>query len=343
MDRFLAERRSGLGGSDMPVIMGVSPFGRTPLDVWREKMGYGESVVDTASMQRGRRLEPVAAEEFVKATGANIVTGVTIYRHPERPYLIGHVDGLIEDADGWSGILEIKVPNIQTFLRYRREGLADYIVIQQQSYLAVTGKQWSSAWIWNPELWQGIEVKVKRDEDIIDLIYAKADEFWHYVETKTPPPESGAKTSLPEMPAATSREVVNLGGLSAWDEAAHNLRLASELKDEAERIYEESKARIAALMDSYKADVAEGAGLRVYHRTQAGRKSLDKEALLADLIQHREVLKAILAHGVELPAELLDRLARLMTKPIKEASYQKQGRPFRVFKPYFLNHNQLEQ
>ena len=45
--------------------------------------------------------------------------------------------------DRWDGyVLEIKVPNLQTYLKYKREGLADYIQLQLQAYLAVTGKPW---------------------------------------------------------------------------------------------------------------------------------------------------------------------------------------------------------
>ena len=346
-DTFLEERKTGLGGSDMPVLLGVSPFGKTPTDIWREKLGYASPGADTAPMQRGRRLEPVAAEEYAKTTGRNIVTGVTLYRHPERPYLIGHVDGLIEDEAGWSGVLEIKVPNIQTYLRYKREGLADYVVIQQQAYLAVTGKQWSSAWIWNPELWQGIEVKVQRDEQIINLIYSKAEEFWHYVETNTPPPENGEKTSLPEMPKHTG-EIVSMEDVDVWARAARDLRMASELKDEAERIYEEAKARIVGLMGPVEA--AEGAGVRVYFKEQAGRKSFDKEALISDYIQAREALKVLigvipfetlLEHNESLRSILVAANA-ILAKPGKESSYQKQGKPFKSFRPYFLNTNQIE-
>ena len=42
-DAWLAARRSGIGGSDIAAICGLSPY-QTPYDVWLDKLGQWETV-----------------------------------------------------------------------------------------------------------------------------------------------------------------------------------------------------------------------------------------------------------------------------------------------------------
>lgn len=335
-----ADRRTYLGGSALPVILGVkTPGGKTLRELWEYYTGATDSAAETGIMRRGRDLAPYAITEYQAHTGRECYGAETFLLHPERPYLGGHFDSMIRSPEG---ILEVKIPNVTTWYKYRRQGLADYIQIQGQTYLAVSGKELISYWIWSPETYEGIQVDMPRDEQIINLIYEKAAEFWHYVETRTPPKE--AEIIPLELPKVGG-SLVSMEGVEPWEKAAKDLRMAHELKEESERIYEDAKARVVALMGT--AGAAEGAGVRVYNQIQKGRISFDKGAALADLFRSRVLLETMRNH---LPVDFMERcpaiieeVDRLINKASTEKDYQKQGAPFRSFRPYFLKSNLLEE
>jgi putative phage-type endonuclease len=323
-EQFFEERRSGIGGSDIAVILGISPFGKTTEDIWRDKLGLSMPLEETGPMKRGTRLEKVAIEEYSNATGREIATGQQLYRHPLRSHMIAHLDGQIMDEAGqWSGVLEVKIPNVQTYMKYKREGVGDYINIQLQHYLAVTGRAWGSIYIWSPEVWDGFCVDAKPEPKIIDMIYAAAGAFWEYVESKTPPPPPTlVGFDFPKHEGA----IVKVDS-PEWIAAANDLRLATELMKEAEHILERSKARVKDLMAGL--DAAEGHGVRCYNKWSEGRRTVDKKAAVAEIIRLRKMVQELAPEKV-----FTDDAEKLITKI---------GKPFTTFRSYFVsNPNQIE-
>jgi putative phage-type endonuclease len=326
-DQFHEERKTGIGGSDIAVIMGISPFGKTTEDVWRDKLGLSMLSGSTGPMKRGTRLESIAIEEYANATGREIATGELLYRHPLHRHMIAHLDGQIMDEAGqWSGVLEVKIPNVSTFMRYRREGVGDYINIQLQHYLAVTGRPWGSIYIWSPEVWEGFHIDAKPDTAIIDLIYSKADAFWQCVESKTPPPLAGPPQifDFPKHEGA----IVQIDS-DDWKRAASDLKLATDLMKEAEHILERSKARVKDLMAGL--DAAEGYGVRCYNKWSEGRRTVDKKAAVSEILRLRKIIDSIApgSHPWSGPPE--DIITKI-------------GKPFTTFRSYFIaNHSQIEE
>lgn len=71
---FLAERNKGLGGTDMSVIIGLSPY-KTPLELWMEKTGRAEQQPAPDAEERmywGTVLEDVVARRYADLTGRKI-------------------------------------------------------------------------------------------------------------------------------------------------------------------------------------------------------------------------------------------------------------------------------
>jgi putative phage-type endonuclease len=63
-EEWLAARRKGLGGSDVPAVLGLSPW-RTPLQVWAEKVGIeGGEELDSYPLRRGSHMEGLLWEEL---------------------------------------------------------------------------------------------------------------------------------------------------------------------------------------------------------------------------------------------------------------------------------------
>lgn len=90
---FLAERMTGIGGSDLGAILGLSRY-RTPLDVWMEKTGRAESQESNLAMRFGTMAEKFVADEYTATTGRRVENYTRMLRHADAP-LIGHVDRLV--------------------------------------------------------------------------------------------------------------------------------------------------------------------------------------------------------------------------------------------------------
>jgi putative phage-type endonuclease len=300
---WLQQRQLGIGGSDAPVIHGVSPW-KTPYELWLEKT---TPVVDDPSnpdQLRGKHLEPIADTVYREKTGRSTIEVFTPFAHGEYPYMRGNVDRLTcGENDHGDGVLEIKCPRSQTFSKIRREGLPDYILVQLQHYLAVTGLSWGSVAIFCADAWDMIHFDVEADASLRDILIEKEAEFWHHVETRTPPPvDTKPAVDLPPV----GGELVRIE-TDEWRKAVEDLRLAKEIADEAAALEAAAKEQIQKLMDAAEADVAEGPGLRVYWKTSAGRKTFDRKALAK---AHPE---------------------------IDLSAFEKVGAPLRAFRPYFIN------
>jgi putative phage-type endonuclease len=86
-------RRSGIGGSDIAAILGLSPYA-TPLDVFRSKVeNYVQS--DSWAFRRGRLLEPVVAQIYAEETGA-MLREVGTLRHPDRSIVLATPDRIAD-------------------------------------------------------------------------------------------------------------------------------------------------------------------------------------------------------------------------------------------------------
>src|SRR6266550_3924413 len=100
---WLAARRTGIGGSDAPAVLGLSPW-RTPFEVWAEKTG--DLAVDerepNEAMNWGTILERAILNEYSLRSGVETVE-VGLLRHPDNPWLI-----CSPDAVAGGRIVEIK-------------------------------------------------------------------------------------------------------------------------------------------------------------------------------------------------------------------------------------------
>lgn len=97
-------RKNYIGASDAPIIMGASPW-RTPLQLYREKLGIDGPQKENEHMKRGNSLEDEARQKFTKSTGIQILPKRLF--HPQIDYMMASLDGI--DPSG-KCIVEIKCP-----------------------------------------------------------------------------------------------------------------------------------------------------------------------------------------------------------------------------------------
>lgn len=68
---WLAQRRTGIGGSDVAAILGLSKY-RSPLDVYKDKIGETPDSEQSQAAYWGTKLEDIVAKEFQERTGLKV-------------------------------------------------------------------------------------------------------------------------------------------------------------------------------------------------------------------------------------------------------------------------------
>lgn len=105
---WLQWRRGGLGASDAPGVLGLSPY-TSPRDVWLSKVSDLVTDEQTEAMEFGHVLEPVIIGQVAKRHGdpdndrhrylGQIVEGAVV-ESVEHPHLRASFDAMVVEADG---------------------------------------------------------------------------------------------------------------------------------------------------------------------------------------------------------------------------------------------------
>jgi putative phage-type endonuclease len=295
-EKWLDSRRKGLGGSDSPVVLGVSPF-MTRRELALDKLGLLPGKEESPAMRRGKRLEEVAVEMFTEKTGIGLVTRNEIMTHPELGWWRANIDR--ETIDGTT-VVEVKVPGWRQFSKIKREGLSDYIQVQNQHYLMHPKFKRGIYIILSIEEWDVLWFEQEPDAELQEIIMEKDGEFWKMLQDGIIPDEEQLPTI--ELPSAQG-SIVMMGNTLGWNEAVRELYEAQEIRKEAESLEETAKAEIRKLMGN--ASSVESDGFRAYMLNQKGRKTIDAKKLEKEF-------------------------------PSAYESCLKKGKPFQKFSPYFL-------
>ena len=98
-----------VGGSDVAVIFGLSPFS-TPLELWRIKKGLMKppDFLHAEQKAMGHMLEPIAAYWYGQKTGNTVTDDTGLYQHADCPYALANFDRRFTEPSGRQGILECK-------------------------------------------------------------------------------------------------------------------------------------------------------------------------------------------------------------------------------------------
>ena len=192
-EEWLQLRRTGIGGSDASVIMGINPW-RSVFQLWEEKTGavpLGDSGNEFTYW--GNVMEPILRREFMKRTGLRVRQKHAMIFHPELSYLFADLDGIVTEETGEKCVFEAK-----TASQYKEdvweEGVPQEYVLQVQHYLAVTGmrKAYIAALIGGNRFVYRV---LYRDEGLISELLGKEAEFWRCVrEGKAPAADASPAT-----------------------------------------------------------------------------------------------------------------------------------------------------
>jgi putative phage-type endonuclease len=191
----LEMRRTGIGGSEVAAVLGLSHFA-TPLDVWRAKV-EGYTLADSPHLRRGRLLEPAVAAWYAEETGAQLREVGTL-RHPTRPLALATPDRLAVLPSGEERLLECKTAGWRAAQEWGEEGtdeVSQGYLLQVVWTLAVTGLQRADVAV----LVAGEDFRlyhVARDEELEAMLLEEVEAWWAaHVATGTPPPLDGSESA----------------------------------------------------------------------------------------------------------------------------------------------------
>lgn len=194
---WLEVRKSGIGGSDAAAAVGLSPY-QSQLELWLVKTGRDANLPKpdpddtTEPVFWGQLLEPIVAAVYTKQTGHRVRRVNAVLQHPTIPFMLANVDReVVGNRD--VQLLECKTAG-EFGARLWRDGVPEYVTLQVQHQLMVTGKQAADVAVLL--CGQKLDVhRIKRDDRVIARLIELEAVFWRYVETDTPPPADGSESA----------------------------------------------------------------------------------------------------------------------------------------------------
>lgn len=244
-DEQKKQRMLGIGGSDMPIILGLSNY-KTPYQLYCEKKGIVSNGEEMSPVQEwGNRLEPIIRDKFADKNNVLIQTPDTIV-HPFHDFMRANIDGYIVT---WDAVLEVKCSSQFMAHEWGEDG-SDIIpmayLVQVAHYCAVMNTPCAYIAV----LIGGFdyrEYKYIRDLSIEKTIIDAASSFWNAVQNDLPPPATN-QTDLKMMyPRHIPEKSVNVS--PDIDSHLKNLMDIKKKMKELQEIEEESRFNIMKYME----------------------------------------------------------------------------------------------
>lgn len=176
---WLELRKSKIGASEAPIIMGVSPW-MTAYQLWEQKNDLRPPTADNAYMRRGRELEKHALEKFNKLTGLNLYPRVAV--HNELQFMLSSYDGCDDYGDV---IVEIKCPGPEDHNTALLGMVPDKYIPQIQHQIALVRPKRSFYFSFNEK--EDALIETDPNALYIDEMLVKEKEFFDCMTTFTPP------------------------------------------------------------------------------------------------------------------------------------------------------------
>ncbi|WP_034293862.1 YqaJ viral recombinase family protein [Herbaspirillum sp. RV1423] len=194
---WLEVRKTGIGGSDAAAAVGLSPY-KSQLELWLEKTGRDADLPkpnpddSTEPVYWGTLLEPIVAAAYTKQTGHRVRKINAVLQHPSIPFMLANLDREVVGVPGVQ-VLECKTAG-EYGAKLWQEGVPEYVQLQVQHQLVVTGKQAADVAVLI--CGQKLEVhRIQRDDQLISRLIPLEAKFWEYVVNDIPPPVDGSESA----------------------------------------------------------------------------------------------------------------------------------------------------
>lgn len=177
---WLSWRMGKIGASDLPIILGVSPY-CSRLTLWKIMCGFAEPKEENVAMKKGKEKEPIIREAINRDMKKNFMP--RCLTHPELPWAIASLDGLDEENNQ---ILEIKCNSKEKHAMVIKGDIPIEHYPQLQWQLFVSGYEEVVYVSHNAD--ENVIVKIKRNEDyILKTLLPAATDFLRRIINFDPP------------------------------------------------------------------------------------------------------------------------------------------------------------
>ena len=255
---WLDWRKSVITATDCSCIMGSNPW-TSEYKCWQRKLGLIEEVKSNEAMERGKRLEPIARDHFMKEFGIEMKP--VVVESTEFDFLGASLDGI--SLLGRS-ILEIKCGGNKLHDMAKNGKLPEYYMHQMQHQLLVTGVE--KCFYYSFDGKEGICIEVFPDLKFQEEFMVKARKFWKNI-------------AFHESPALTNSDYRDRNNDSSFYCRAQEYKvidarikeMEKEIK-EFETIREKMKLDLISKCDD---ESSFGGGIKIMKTTIKGRISYD--------------------------------------------------------------------
>lgn len=263
---WLAKRRTGIGGSDVAAVLGLSKY-KSPLDVYKDKIGETADGDQSQAAYWGTKLEDIVAKEFQERTGlkvqrvnkqlsreewmhANIdravvnhaISGTVRIQGEAKQAETGRLlttDAILECktassyiADQWGPSQEEEIVSGKIVSDHK---IPIYYETQVQWYLGVTG----ASVCFVAALLGGQDFRiylVQRDNEVITALQDQCRAFWFENVLKRIPPEPHTAEEVQKLFAKDDGEMVE-----ATNEVAADIGELRNLTEQVKALEAEQK------------------------------------------------------------------------------------------------------
>jgi putative phage-type endonuclease len=247
----LEERRSGIGGSDAAVILGLNPY-KDVYELYLDKIGEAPAEDENflkESRYWGSVLEQPVADRYAEETGYKIQKSNQLIRSKEYPFMIANIDRKVVGEDRRIGFEAKTAARGDGWGETGSSEIPPYIMLQCQHYLAVTGYDlWDLAVLIGNRDWR--MYRITPIENMIEMLVDAEQEFWDRVKHRAAPEptwQSAATTRLlKNLYPGTNGNVIQLPKVSqSYQDVMDD---AAEQKKLFENVITGCKNRLAMLM-----------------------------------------------------------------------------------------------
>lgn len=196
-EEWARARMSGLGGSDIAAVLGLSPFrNHTPMSVYLSKVGLADDFPETDAMYWGKEQEALVAKRFARDTGERLIHPQNcLYRSEQFPWMIGTPDRLLL---GKREGLEIKTAGYPFRSFWGEPGsdeIPEYYLTQCVWYMALTGyERWHVAVLIGGNDYR--TYVVDRNPELESILIEQARAFWeNCIVAENPPKLDGSEST----------------------------------------------------------------------------------------------------------------------------------------------------
>lgn len=286
---WLESRQTGIGATDSPKILGLSRWG-TSLTVYDEKVNPPTDRGMSLSAWLGLAVQRTVGELYTQATGNKLRADNRHHRMLGHPHIVCHLD--FRAVGKPSLLVECKT---KAYMRgWGEDGSTEIpadIWVQVQHEMMVTGAQLCHvAVLFGHHTFR--VYPIPRDDDFIEKLIPKLDEWWrgHY-EARVPPEPSGHPLDMDRVRGEFPENTEPLKAATPEQEAiVERYRLASGNAAQAKMAADGLKAKLIQIIGN--AAGLQGRFGQITYKKDRDRDVVDWEAVA---VQYGNVIEELLS------------------------------------------------